>query len=146
VVTVAFDIIASIEKENCMSWDLESIESLFKGHDDFVVTREENCLLIANQDGIDAWLAISGEQILVETLLFASSEVKDKAALDHEILSTHMLFPLTTVGISTVGDEEYYVAFGALSAQSKSESIVIEVETLFQNVASFLDAYETHLS
>ncbi|CAD5265706.1 Cytoplasmic protein [Alteromonas sp. 38] len=128
-----------------MSWDLESIETLFKGHDDFVVTREENCLLIANQDGIDAWLAISGEQILVETLLFASSEVKDKAALDHEILSTHMLFPLTTVGISTVGDEEYYVAFGALSAQSKSESIVIEVETLFQNVASFLDAYETHL-
>jgi|TARA_R110000751_G_scaffold92336_1_gene180764 uncharacterized protein YjfI (DUF2170 family) len=146
VVTVALDIIASIEKENCMSWDLESIESLFKEHDDFVVTREENCLLIANQDGIDAWLAISGEQILVETLLFASSEVKDKAALDHEILSTHMLFPLTTVGISTVGDEEYYVAFGALSAQSKSESIVIEVETLFQNVASFLDAYETHLS
>jgi hypothetical protein len=143
---VALDIIASIEKENCMSWDLESIESLFKEHDDFVVTREENCLLIANQDGIDAWLAISGEQILVETLLFASSEVKDKAALDHEILSTHMLFPLTTVGISTVGDEEYYVAFGALSAQSKSESIVIEVETLFQNVASFLDAYETHLS
>jgi hypothetical protein len=65
VVTVALDIIASIEKENCMSWDLESIESLFKGHDDFVVTREENCLLIANQDGIDAWLAISGEQILV---------------------------------------------------------------------------------
>ena len=129
-----------------MSWDLESIESLFKEHDDFVVTREENCLLIANQDGIDAWLAISGEQISVETLLFASSEVKDKAALDHEILSTHMLFPLTTVGISTVGDEEYYVAFGALSAQSKSESIVIEVETLFQNVASFLDAYETHLS
>ena len=58
-----------------MSWDLESIESLFKEHDDFVVTREENCLLIANQDGIDAWLAISGELILVETLLFASSEV-----------------------------------------------------------------------
>ena len=128
-----------------MSWDLESIESLFKEHDDFVVTREENCLLIANQDGIDAWLAISGEQILIESLLFASSEVKDKAALDHEILSTHMLFPLTTVGISHIGNDEYYVAFGALSAQSKAQSIVIEVEMLFQNVASFLDAYETHL-
>ena len=126
-----------------MSWDLESIEALFKDHDDFVVTREENCLLIANQDGIDAWLAISGEQILVESLLFAADEVKDKPALDHEILSSHMVFPLTTVGISTIGTEEYYTAFGALSAQSKAESIVIEVETLFQNVASFLDAYET---
>lgn len=128
-----------------MHWDLDSIESLFKDHDDVVVTREDNCLLIANQDGIDAWLAISGEQILVESLLFSSSEVIDKAALDHEILSTHMVFPLTTVGITHVGDSEYYTAFGALSAQSKAESIVIEVETLFQNVASFLDAYETHL-
>ena len=66
-----------------MSWELESIEALLKEVDDFVVTREENCLLIANQDGIDAWLAISGEQILVESLLFAASEIKDKHALDH---------------------------------------------------------------
>ncbi|MCW8091319.1 DUF2170 family protein [Alteromonas sp. ASW11-130] len=128
-----------------MAWDLQSIESLFEKRDDLVVTREENCLLIANQDGIDAWLAISGEQILVESLLFASSQVRDKAALDHEILSTHMVFPLTTVGISTINGEEYYTAFGALSAQSKQETIEIEVDTLFQNVASFLDAYETHL-
>lgn len=128
-----------------MTWDLEKLESLLNEHDDFVITREQSCLLIANQDGIDAWLAISGEQILVESLLFPASEVKDKAALDHEILSTHMVFPLTTVGISTIGGEQYYTAFGALSAQSKPESIVIEVETLFQNVASFLDAYETHL-
>ena len=128
-----------------MSWNLDQLESLLSNFDDFVVTREDNCLLIANPDGIDAWLAISGEQILVESLLFAASQVKDKAALDHEILSTHMVFPLTTVGISTINGEEYYTAFGALSAQSKKESVVIEVETLFQNVASFLDAYETHL-
>ncbi|WP_218311951.1 DUF2170 family protein [Alteromonas antoniana] len=128
-----------------MSWDLDKLESLLKEYDDYVVTREEGCLLIANQDGIDAWLAISGEQILVESLLFSSTQVADKAALDHEILSTHMVFPLTTVGISTINGEEYYTAFGALSAHSKAESIIIEVETLFQNVASFLDAYETHL-
>ncbi|WP_218352600.1 DUF2170 family protein [Alteromonas lipotrueiana] len=128
-----------------MSWDLMQLEALLKEYDDYVVTKEEGCLLIANQDGIDAWLAISGEQILVESLLFSANQVNDKAALDHEILSTHMVFPLTTVGISTINGEEYYTAFGALSAQSKAESVVIEVETLFQNVASFLDAYETHL-
>ncbi|MEG3765721.1 DUF2170 family protein [Alteromonas sp. 14N.309.X.WAT.G.H12] len=128
-----------------MTWDLEKLESLLKEHDDFVITREQGCLLIANQDGLDAWLAISGEQILVESLLFPASAVKDKSALDHEILSTHMIFPLTTVGISSIGGDEYYTAFGALSAQSKPESVVIEVETLFQNVASFLDAYESHL-
>lgn len=128
-----------------MVWALEQLESLLSENKDFVVTREADCLLIANQDGIDAWLAISGEQIIVESLLFSAEQVADKAALDHEILSTHMLFPLTTVGISNIGGEEYYTAFGALSAQSKPESVVIEVDTLFQNVASFLDAYEPHL-
>jgi uncharacterized protein YjfI (DUF2170 family) len=110
-----------------------------------VVTKEENCLLIANSDGLDAWLAISGEQILIESLLFAKSEVKDTAALNEEILKTHMIFPLTTVGISQVAGDEYYTAFGSLSSQSKAESINIELNTLFQNVEAFLDAYHDNL-
>lgn len=128
-----------------MTWDLSQLESLINNNDELVVTREENCLLIANNDGIDAWLAISGDQILIESLLFSSKEVKDKVALNEEILKTHMIFPLTTVGISQVAGEEYYTAFGSLSSQSKKESVMIEIETLFQNVEAFLDAYQTHL-
>ncbi len=128
-----------------MTWDLNQIETLFSDNDDLVVTREENCLMIGNKDGLDAWLAISGEQIIVESLLFSTREVKDRNALNDEILRTHMLFPLTTVGISQVGDEEYYTAFGALSSQSKAESVLIEITTLFQNVEAFLDAFQDHL-
>ena len=69
-----------------MTWDLMQLETLIADNKDLVVTREENCLLIANSDGIDAWLAISGEQILIESLLFSSEEVKDKAVLNEEIL------------------------------------------------------------
>jgi uncharacterized protein YjfI (DUF2170 family) len=65
--------------------------------------------------------------------------------MNEEILKSHMIFPLTSVGITNVADEEYYTAFGALSSQSKGESIMIEVETLFQNVAAFIDAYQDHL-
>ncbi|WP_100656422.1 YjfI family protein [Alteromonas flava] len=129
-----------------MSWNLQQLTELLAEQGQYVVTQEEHCLLIANEDGIDAWLAISGEQILVESLLFAVSEVTDTKALNDEILRTHMIFPLTTVGISTVGNEDYYTAFGSLSAQSKAESVLIEIETLFQNVAGFLDAYQSHLS
>jgi len=128
-----------------MTWDLDQLETLLSDNQDLVVTREEDCLLIANSDGIDAWLAISGEQILIESLLFSIDEVKDRAALNEAILKTHMLFPLTTVGISQVAGEEYYTAFGSLSSQSKSESILIEVQTLFQNVEAFLDAYHEYL-
>lgn len=128
-----------------MTWDLNQLEALLSDKPDLVVTKEQNCLMIANSDGIDAWLAISGEQIIIETLLFAKSEVKDSAALNEEILKTHMLFPLTTVGISQVGGDEYYTAFGSLSSQSKAESIEIELNTLFQNVEAFIDAYQIHL-
>lgn len=128
-----------------MSWNLQELSKLLSEQEQYVITEEADCLLIANEDGIDAWLAISGEQILVESLLFAVSEVKDSVALNDEILRTHMVFPLTTVGISSVGGEDYYTAFGALSAQSKSESVLIELDTLFQNVESFIDAYQSHL-
>ena len=128
-----------------MNWDLDQLEALIGKQADLVVTKEEDCLLIANADGLDAWMAISGEQILVESLLFAQSEVNDVAALNAAILRTHMLFPLTTVGISNISGEDYYTAFGSLSAQSKESSILIEVETLFQNAEAFLDAYQEYL-
>ncbi|UAA39387.1 DUF2170 family protein [Paraneptunicella aestuarii] len=125
-----------------MSWDLDQLEALISKQADLVVTKENDCLLIANADGLDAWMAISGEQILVESILFAKSEVSDTNALNELILKTHMLFPLTTVGISDINGEQYYTAFGSLSSQSKESSILIEVDTLFQNVESFLDAYQ----
>lgn len=128
-----------------MTWDLNQLETLFSENDNLVVTLEENCLLIGNGDGLDAWLAISGEQIIIESLLFSTSEVKDSVALNEEILKTHMLFPLTTIGISNVAGQDYYTAFGALSSQSKAESIMIELTALFHNVEAFLDAYQEHL-
>ncbi len=128
-----------------MTWDLDQLKTLLSKDNDLVVTEQEDCLLIANKDGLDAWLALSGEQIIIESLLFSTTEVSDTAALNEEILKTHMLFPLTTIGISSVAEEEYYTAFGALSSQSKPESIMIEINTLFHNVAAFLDAYQEHL-
>jgi uncharacterized protein YjfI (DUF2170 family) len=128
-----------------MTWELSQLAEAISAQEGYVVTHEADCLLIANEDGIDAWLAISGEQILVESLLFSIDEVKDKAALNEEILRTHMLFPLTTIGISAVAGTQYYTAFGSLSSQSKEESVLIEVSTLFQNVEAFLDAYQDFL-
>lgn len=128
-----------------MNWDLDQLATLVDQQTDYVVTREDDCLLIANADGLDAWMAISGEQILVESLLFAEAEVADVAALNAAVLRTHMIFPLTTVGVSNINGEDYYTAFGSLSAQSKESSVLIEIETLFQNVEAFLDAYQEYL-
>jgi uncharacterized protein YjfI (DUF2170 family) len=129
-----------------MTWELSQLAEIISAQNGYVVTHEADCLLIANEDGIDAWLAISGEQILVESLLFSLDEVKEPAVLNEEILRTHMLFPLTTIGISSVAGTQYYTAFGSLSSQSKEESVLIEISTLFQNVEAFLAAYQDFLN
>jgi uncharacterized protein YjfI (DUF2170 family) len=129
-----------------MSWDLPQLDKLLNTREGWAVHCENDCLCVTNEDGLDAYVAVSGEQIVVETVLFAKSQVKDTAALNSEILKTHQVFPLTTIAITSVEGEEYYAAFGSLSSQSKEESIMIEIETLFDNVTGFLDAYEDYLN
>lgn len=129
-----------------MSWELSSLFSLLSERDQWAVTAEEDCLCVTNTDGLEAFVAVSGQQIIVESVLFSVSQVSDTAALNDLILRTHQIFPLTTVAISTIGDEDYYIAFGALSSGSKEESVLLELEALFDNVAGFLDAYEEHLN
>ena len=128
-----------------MTLDIQTLDQLLKTREGWLISPEDDCICITNEDGIDAYLAISGEQIVIESILFAKSQVTDTAALNDEILRTHQLFPLSTLAITRLNGEEYYMAFGALSAQSKPESLFIEIETLFDNVNNFLDAYESYL-
>ena len=129
-----------------MHWELDQLEEMIKKETDLVVTREADCLLLANKDGLDAWLAISGEQILVESILFSQAEVKDTQQLNEVMLRSHMMFPLTTIGITELNGESYYTAFGSLSSQSKESSILIEIDTLFVNVEAFIDAFQEYLN
>ena len=128
-----------------MSWNLTQLQDIAAKHEGWVVGEENGCLCITNEDGLDAYLAVSGEQIIVESILFAKKQVNDVAALNEEVLRTHQIFPLTTIATTVIDDEEYYMAFGALSSQSKEESIDIEITALFDNVSGFLDAYENYL-
>ncbi len=129
-----------------MNWDLKQLEALFQQQVNWAVQAEDDCLCITNEDGLDAILAVSGEQIVVETVLFDKAQVTDTNLLNEKILRTHQLFPLSTIAISSFNNQDFYVAFGALSAQSKEESILTEISTLFDNVAEFLDAYDEFIN
>lgn len=129
-----------------MTWDLSGIEQLLSKREGWAVTNEGDCVCVTNEDGLDAFIAISGEQILVESVLFAKSQVSDVAAMNDEILKTHHIFPLTAVALSKIDDQEYYMAFGALSSRSAPETVMIEVELLFSNLPGFLEAYESFLN
>lgn len=126
-------------------WTTTDIATLLEKNGLWKTKIEKQSLIITNEDNVTAYLAVSGDQILIEALLFQAQQVINEDILNKEILRTHKLFPLTSIGINTIQNQDYYVAFGALSSQSKAESIVIEISTLFQNIEIFIDLYQEHL-
>ncbi|MBV1881783.1 MAG: YjfI family protein [Pseudomonadales bacterium] len=128
-----------------MAWDINSLSGVFGEDNTFVVSKEGECLIVTNEDGVDAFVSVCGSQIVMEVSLFAASSVSDVNVLNAEILKTHQLLPLSSICVSEIDGTDYYLAFGALSSESKAETINIEVETLFQNVPDFLEAYRDHL-
>ncbi len=93
------------------------------------------------------FIAVFGEQIIVEALLWPSTEVSDIAAFNEEVLRTHKLFPLSSIGLETLADGNLcYTMFGALSSASTLTDIVFEIELLADNVIKATEAYEGFLT
>ena len=91
-------------------------------------------------------MSVSGGQILVDTLLWPADDVADPADFNAKILKTHKLLALSTFGIRTGPDgKDYYELFGALSAGSILESVILEIETLADNAMQIAEAYQTDL-
>ena len=88
------------------------------------------------------YCSVSGEQIIVESVLWAAEDVKDKADFNEMILRSHKYFPLSTICLDQ-GDDgvSYYFMFGALSSTSKLSNILLEIEILASNVINAAEAY-----
>lgn len=91
------------------------------------------------------FMAVVGRQIVVEAMLWPVSQVRDAARFNEEVLRTHRLFPLSTLGIETLDGEAVYIMFGALSAASSLADVLFEIEALADNVIRATEAYEWHL-
>jgi uncharacterized protein len=92
------------------------------------------------------FVAVYGEQIIVEALLWPASDVCDVQAFNEEVLRSHKLFPLSSIGLETLPDgQDCYTMFGALSAASTLSDVVLEIELLADNVIKATEAYEGFL-
>lgn len=148
-----------IKLENFMtqnsSWTTESLRKAFAELE--IVTSQkvgvepgagESLALTMHEHGdLPVYIAVSGDQILVDTTLVEVSKVKDVAAFNNVVLRSRDLFPLSSVGIETLGTgTEVYCMFGALSSASDLTVIVQEVLTLADNVIRAVDAFEDHFN
>ncbi|RCU49501.1 MULTISPECIES: YjfI family protein [Corallincola] len=98
------------------------------------------------QGDLPVVISISEDQMLMESVLFPVAVVKDKVALNDEFLRNHKYLPLSTVAIETINGEDHYVLFGALSATSTIENVMLELTSLADNVLTVAEACEDQIA
>lgn len=104
-------------------------------------------IVMAEFGDLPLFLTVSGEQIIVESVLWSVDEVADINKFNEAVLRTHKYFPLSTISLDSIGgDGDYYLMFGALSSASVLHNIVFEIEVLASNVIQATEAYGEFLS
>lgn len=92
------------------------------------------------------YLTVSGEQIVVECLLWPVSSIKNTSDFNEAVLKTHKYFPLSTISLEpSAQGEDCYFMFGALSCHSVLNSVLVEIETLARNALQATEAYSEYL-
>lgn len=107
-----------------------------------VMTKAENVLVVRFPDAgdTDVVMTTEGDQMLASTLLWKRSEQKDPSRFEEDLLRTHKMLPLSTFGITKIAGEDWYELFGALSASSTLDNVVLELKFLVQNALDIAEA------
>jgi len=96
---------------------------------------------------LPVFATVSGDQIIVESVLWSVNEVVDSDRFNETVLRTHKYFPLSTISLDSLGKSgDYYHMFGALSSSSRLQNVVVEIEVLASNVIQATEAYSEFLT
>lgn len=124
---------------------LQKAEMFLNGHASIELIEGVNASMYLNMHefgDLPVYISVSGEQILVESVLFSVDEVENQAQFNELILRTHKYFPLSAISLDNLGDDgEYYQMFGSLSSTSSLQDVIIEIELLASNVIQATEAY-----
>ncbi|ENZ8416801.1 DUF2170 family protein [Klebsiella pneumoniae] len=86
----------------------------------------------------------TSRQIIIETIICPLSAIQRQDLFNAFILRHQKLLPLSSVAISHLKNDEYYVAFGALSLNSSLEDVVLEIATLAANALDLAELIEQY--
>ena len=86
----------------------------------------------------------TSRQIIIETIICPLSAIQRQDLFNAFILRHQKLLPLSSVAISRLKNDEYYVAFGALSLKSSLEDVVLEIATLAANALDLAELIEQY--
>jgi uncharacterized protein YjfI (DUF2170 family) len=97
-----------------------------------------------NMEDFPILMSVSGQALICQTSVIAVSEIPSgkSAEFNSAILQANPQMPLSNVAI----DGDSYVIFGELSADSKFESILTEIEILRLNTIEFMESVQDFLA
>ncbi len=106
----------------------------------------EQSLIIKMNDYGDLSLGIlfTSRQIIIETVICPVSSINQQNEFNIFLLRNQKLLPLSSVGVSRVQQDEYYIAFGALSLNSSLDDVVLEMTTLADNALDLAEITEEY--
>ncbi|MEG1422789.1 MAG: DUF2170 family protein [Citrobacter sp.] len=106
----------------------------------------EQSLIIKMNDYGDLSLGIlfTSRQIIIETVICPVSSINQQDEFNIFLLRNQKLLPLSSVGVSRVQQDEYYIAFGALSLNSSLDDVVLEMTTLADNALDLAEITEEY--
>lgn len=90
---------------------------------------------------LPVFMSVSGDQIIAESILWPAKDVADQAAFNETVLRTQNYYPLSTICLGRRANEDYYLMEGSLSSVSDINDIILEIETLANNVIRVTEAY-----
>lgn len=107
---------------------------------------EPSLHLVMHEYGdLSVYVAVGGEQIIVEAYLWPVSLVAAPDAFNEHVLRTHKLLPLSTISLQDIAGVPSYTMFGALDTHSSLPSLMFEIATLADNVIGTTEAYAGYL-
>ncbi|HBR4634182.1 TPA: DUF2170 family protein [Klebsiella pneumoniae] len=106
---------------------------------------DHSFIIIMNDYGdLQLNVLFTSRQIIIETIICQLSAIQRQDLFNAFILRHQKLLPLSSVAISRLKNDEYYVAFGALSLNSSLEDVVLEIATLAANALDLAELIEQY--
>ena len=120
-------------------WDIAALTALFAsdpdelGDVDVDVESDVLFITIKEKGGLVVSMTPSGDQVLASVLLIEENEVPRADEFNKAALTLHKAIPLSTFGLTQVGDQTWYELFGSLSVRCGADDLVEEVAVLANN-------------
>lgn len=113
---------------------------------DIDIENNESSLIIKMNDYGDLPLAVlfTSQQIVIATYICPVNTIRDTAEFNLFLLRNQKVLPLSSVSITRVKQEEYYVAFGALSLNSSLADVMLEITTLVENALDIAEITQVY--